>query len=161
MSNVNENQKEKTFFVKQFVKGNKNNTGSILQLNISKKNGEMLITIAPQQGMDGKLPRFDYNKKSIFNLSEEEIIQTLDLYKSKKEGEVAFRHLNANNPKTIVFRNSIYNGEIQFSLFVKQNDTGITFFFNSVEARVFLKNLEDSISMYSKILAVLALNNIE
>ena len=104
MSNTNENQekKEGIYFIKQFVRGNTNNKGSIVQLSISRKTGDMLITIAPQKGMNGNLPIFDYEKKMIFNLTEEEIIKTMALFKTGKEGEVSFPHLNGKNPKIII-----------------------------------------------------------
>ena len=163
MSNTNENQekKEGTYFIKQFVRGNTSNKGSIVQLSVSRKTGDMLITIAPQKGMNGNLPIFDYEKKMIFNLTEEEIIKTMSLFNTSKEGEISFPHLNGKNPKTIVFKNSFYNEKLQFQLYVKQGENGVGFFFNPVEARVLLKNLEDSISIYNKMNAVLALNNIE
>ena len=84
MSSTNENQekKEGTYFVKQFVRGNTNNKGSIVQLSISRKTGDILITIAPQKGMNGNLPFFDYEKKMIFNLTEEEIIKTMVKFRS-------------------------------------------------------------------------------
>lgn len=162
MSNNQGNQQERIFFVKQFVKGTKNNTGSILQLSVSSNTGDLMITLAPQNGFNGHLPIFDYNRKLIFSLAEEEITKVLALYKSRQVGNISFPHLNAKNPKTINFENSLYNDKLQFKLYVhlKEQNYGIGFFFNDDEAKVFLKNLEDSISLYNKMNAVLALRNV-
>lgn len=162
MSNVQENQQERIFFGKQFVKGNRNNTGSILQLSVSPKTGDLMVTLAPQNGYNNNLPTFDYNRKLVFSLSEEEIIKVLNLYKSQQVGTVSFPHFNAKNPKSINFETAIYNGSIQLKIYVhlKNENYGIGFFFNNEEAQVFLRNLEKSITLYDKMNAVLALRNI-
>lgn len=149
------------YFQLQFVKGNRNVTGSVLQLAPSKSTGDLLITIAPQMGYENNLPKFDYNSKAIFNLSELEIAQVSDLYNSRQEGKVNFPHMNARDPKTIIFENSVYNGNLQFKLTVIRNGKAISFFFSKAESDVFMKNLEDSVSMYNKMNAMLVLREFQ
>lgn len=149
------------YFQLQFVKGTRNITGSVLQLAPSKSTGDLLITLAPQIGFDNNLPKFDYNNKAIFNLSELEIAQVCDLHASGQEGKVNFPHMNARDPKTIVFENNVYNGNLQFKLTVIRNGKAISFFFSKAEADVFVKNLEDSVSLYNKANMVLALRELQ
>lgn len=149
------------YFQLQFVKGTKNNTGSVLQLIPSKKTGDLLITLSPQMGYENNLPRFDYNSKVIFNLSELEIAQVSNLYNSNQEGKVSFPHMNAKDPKTIIFENVFYNNNIQSKLTVIRNGKAVSFFFSRAESDVFIKNLEDSTSIYNKMNAVLVLREFQ
>lgn len=151
----------KLYFQLQFLKGTKNNTGSVLQLDLSKTTGDLLITLAPQMGYENNFPKFDYGSKAIFSLSELEIAQVSDLYNSNQEGKLNFPHMNARDPKTIIFENSVYNGNLQFKLTVVRNGKAISFFFNKAESDVFIKNLEDSTSLYNKMNACLALRELQ
>ena len=54
------------YFQLQFVKGNRNVTGSVLQLAPSKSTGDLLITLAPQMGYENNLPKFDYKQFLIY-----------------------------------------------------------------------------------------------
>lgn len=149
------------YFQLQFVKGTKNNTGSVLQLIPSRKTGDLLIALSPQMGYENNLPRFDYNSKVIFNLSELEIAQVSNLYNSNQEGKVSFPHMNAKDPKTIIFENVFYNNNIQSKLTVIRNGRAVSFFFSRAESDVFIKNLEDSTSLYNKMNAVLVLREFQ
>ena len=149
------------YFQLKFVKGTKNNTGSSMQIAPSKTTGDLLITLAPQMGFEGNLPRFDYNNKAIFNLSELEIAQVSNLYNSNQEGKITFPHMNAKDPKTIIFENVFYNNNIQLKLTVIRNGKAISFFFSKAESDVFIKNLEDSTSLYNKMNAMLVLREFQ
>lgn len=150
----------KLYFQLQFLKGTKNNTGSVLQLRPTKT-GELIFELAPQMGYEGHLPRFDYNSKFVFTLSEFEIAQISDLYSSGQEGKINFPHLNAREPKTIIFENNFYNGNLQFKLTVLKEGKAINYFFTKTESDVFIKNLEDSTSLYNRMNAVLALRELQ
>lgn len=149
------------YFQLQFVKRTKNNTGSILQLMPSKSTGDLLIILAPQIGFENNLPRFDYNSKAVFSLSETETAQVCSLYNSNQVGQVSFPHMNAKDPKTIIFESSVYNNNLQFKLTVIRNGKALSYFFNREESNVFIKNISDSMSLYNKANMMLALRELQ
>lgn len=142
----------------QTLRKGKNNDGVCLQVTPTK-NGELLFTLAPQIGIENNLPKFDYKNAYKFGLSDlesAEIALYLEriLFNGFFDFEIKYPHITANEPKTIAFKSSVYNNNLQIQLSVfpanNPNKRPLNIFLNEKEIYCIMINLKESLSLYQK-----------
>jgi hypothetical protein len=142
------------------LRGNKNNTGSVLILTPTS-DGTVLFQTAKQDGFtqDGKYPKFNYQNKQIFALNDLECAKVVrviekefaffDVTGDSKKSSIVFHHKASNSPKIINLAFSVYNEKIQCGLQVTDGNDKLkstSIFINEEEIEILKECLRQQYS---------------
>lgn len=143
----------------RIIKGSpKANKASVFIMN-KTESGEIIFQMAKQAGTtqdkNGRLlPKFDYEKKVYFSLSDQEagtIISTINkLMLMGKAEKITLPHQTAKEPKNIIFDFSIYDGKAQCGVSVlvsKDNSKNVSIFLSEGDLIILKENLKSQITL--------------
>ena len=148
--------KDKQYVTFQTLRRGKNNDGVCLQITTTGT-GDLIFTVAHQCGIENNLPKFDYQNSLKLGFSDLEAAEIALMIRRQlmSEGgfdaELKYPHLQAKNPKNIVFKFNQYNGKLQCNFGIyPTNGKGAAIFLNEAELYVLQLNLESQINLYTK-----------
>lgn len=147
--------KDSRYVMFQTLRRGKNNDGVCLQITTTGT-GNLIFTVAHQCGIENNLPKFDYQNVIKLGFSDLEAAEISLMIKRQLmsggfDAELKYPHLQAKNPKNIIFKFNQYNGKLQCNFGIyPTNGKGAAIFLNEAELYVLQLNLESQFNLYSK-----------
>lgn len=147
--------KDSRYVMFQTLRKGKNGDGVCLQLTTTIT-GNLIFTVAHQCGIENNLPKFDYQNAMKLGFSDIEASEIALMIKRQLmsggfDTELKYPHLQAKNPKNIVFKFNKYNGKLQCNFGIyPTNGKGAAIFLNEAELYAIQLNLESQVNLYSK-----------